>query len=315
MNPPKRNNEVESLNDESSKKAYAFLLDDYNRHISFERGLSKNTRLNYIGDLKYFLNHCQAVNTPPENADKSFIDSFLWKAKNDKNLSPASMFRKIESLKSFYRFLLIENKIKDTPTSHLKSPTLIKKIPRYLTQSEIDKLLSYPAKDFPMIRTLTIIELFYASGIRISELLNLTLEQVNLEQDWVIVYGKGGKERIVPINPVAHNSIEKYLQLRQLTFAKKGADSEIFVNRSGKKISRVQVWKDIVKLGKLAGVDRKLHPHLFRHTFASHLLIAGADLRSLQEMLGHASLSTTQRYTHLDKADIKNIHSKYHPKG
>ncbi|MCX5782894.1 MAG: tyrosine-type recombinase/integrase, partial [Elusimicrobia bacterium] len=152
-------------------------------------------------------------------------------------------------------------------------------------------------------------------GIRVSELAGLRPESVNFEQGWIMVYGKGGKERIVPVNSKACEKLKKYLSARAEKFAGKETDSEMFVNRAGKKISRVQIWKDMAKLGVLARIERKLHPHLFRHTFASHMLLGGADLRSLQEMLGHANLNTTQIYTALEKKDIKDRHSKYHPRG
>jgi len=191
---------------------------------------------------------------------------------------------------------------------------MAQKVPRQLSLQEINLLLLYPAASFSELRTVTIIELFYATGIRLSELLGLQLENVNLEQGWVRVYGKGSKERIVPMHEQACKKLKDYLALRQEVFGGKEADSEIFVNKFGRKLSRVQVWKDLDALGRKTNLGKHLHPHLLRHSFASHLLQAGADLRALQEMLGHASLSTTQIYTHMDKAGLKNTHNRFHPR-
>ena len=151
--------------------------------------------------------------------------------------------------------------------------------------------------------------------MRVSELINLRLENVNLVEKWVLALGKGGKQRFVPIHDRAVERMKQYLSAREAHFAAKDVASELFLNKNGKKISRVSVWKDLTALGRKANISQPLHPHLFRHTFASHLLQGGADLRSLQEMLGHANLTTTQIYTHLDVSDLKAKHKKFHPHG
>ena len=187
-------------------------------------------------------------------------------------------------------------------------------MPKFLSRRDIDKLLSYPARDnFVRMRTVAAIELLYASGLRVSELLSLRLESVNLQQGWLRVLGKGAKERLVPVHRAALDTLGGYMELRQAKFGGAGipAGAEIFLNRLGRKLSRVQLWKDVLKLGKEADVE--VHPHLFRHTFASHLVQAGADLRSVQEMLGHASLNTTQIYSHVEKSGVKAAHEKFHP--
>ena len=291
------------------------LLEEFKNHLSFERQLSKNTIAAYGRDVKQYLDFCGANNTPPERVLPEFIDTYIYHLKAEQTLAPSSVFRKTEAIKSFYKFLMTENVLKEDPTRFVLSPRLIKKIPQQLSEAEMDKLLYFPPRDFNEWRTYCIIHLFYATGIRVSELINLRLENVNTQDRWILAFGKGRKQRFVPLHAQACEVIESYLAQRQATFAAKETDSEIFLNRDGKKVSRITVWKDIEALGKLAGINRRVHPHLFRHTFASHMLKGGADLRSLQEMLGHESLNTTQIYTHVNVADIKAKHKKLHPRG
>jgi len=293
------------------------------RHLSFERGLSKNTCLAYARDAEHFLEHCRRNKKDPARADNLFLDEYFWKLKDAGRLKPASLFRKMEAVKAFYRFLLLEGRTTRDPTRNFKSPRLPERIPRFIEKPEMNEIMRVfphpvPASrgegakkgGFGKIRTMTIVELLYATGMRISELLDLKLESVNIKQGWVRVLGKGGKERMIPMHKTVIHRIDKYIDARQERFGGKDAADELFVNRFGKKLSRVQVWKDIHRLGNLARLEKKLHPHLFRHTFASHLLQGGADLRSIQEMLGHASLNTTQVYTHLEKSDIKAAHKR-----
>lgn len=292
-----------------------FLLEDFANHLTFERQLAKNTVLSYTSDVASYLEYCAANETTAEQATPQLVDQYNYQLRVVEQLQPASVFRKLEAVKCLYRFLLIEQKIKEDPTRYLKSPKLPQHMPEQLTREEIARLLSFPAETLADKRTLTIVELLYAAGLRISELINLRLENVNLQDGWVLALGKGGKQRFVPIHAAACERLKDYLSAREAHFTGKEVDSELFLNKNGKKISRVSVWKDLAALGRKANIARPLHPHLFRHTFASHLLQGGADLRSLQEMLGHANLTTTQIYTHLDVSDLKNKHKKYHPHG
>jgi len=210
--------------------------------------------------------------------------------------------------------MMMEGKLKADPTRNFRSPRLAQRVPKFVSERDMEKLLSFPARDrFAQMRTIAAIELLYAAGLRISELLSLRLEAVNAQQGWIRVFGKGAKERVVPVHSAALAALKKYLFLRQAKFGGGAAAAEIFVNRSGRKLSRVQLWKDIAKLGKEADVSAGLHPHLFRHTFASHLVQGGADLRAVQEMLGHSSLNTTQIYSHVEKSGVKAAHEKFHP--
>lgn len=295
-------------------KKFAPLAAEFYRYLTLERGLSRNTCLAYAGDLGAFLEYCEALKSDPLKADSHSVEEYLWTLKADKKLKSSSIFRKTEALRSFYRFLMLDGKLSADPTRNFKAPRMAQRVPKFLSGRDMEKLLTYPARDnFARMRTVAAVELLYAAGLRISELLGLRLEAVNIQQGWMRVFGKGAKERIVPVHQAALGTLKKYMDLRQAKFGGRPAAAEIFVNRSGKKISRVQLWKDILKLGKEADVAIAVHPHLFRHTFASHLVQAGADLRSVQEMLGHASLNNTQIYAHVEKSGVKAAHEKFHP--
>jgi integrase/recombinase XerD len=290
------------------------LAADFSRHLGMERGLAKNTCLAYAGDAEAFLAYCEGRKTDPARAEAPFVEEYLWSLKTVRKLGPASIFRKTEAIRAFYRYLRLEGKADKDPTANFRAPKLPRKIPRFLDRRDMERLVNYPAgAAFAKLRAAAAIELLYASGIRVSELLGLRLESVNFQQGWLRVFGKGAKERMVPVNAAALNRLKEYLSARQQKFGGQSPEDELFLNRGGKKLSRVQMWKDIVTFGREAGVEIKPHPHLFRHTFASHLVQGGADLRSVQEMLGHASLNTTQIYAHVDKGDVKRAHDKYHP--
>ena len=290
------------------------MFEDFLNHLSFERQLSKNTILAYGRDTRQFFAYCQENQTEPIQATPEFLDTYIYHLKAELMLAPASTQRKLEALKAYYKFLMIEGLIKKDPSRFLLSAKTIRRLPKQLTKEQVDRLLSFPAKTFSEHRTLAILHLLYASGIRVSELINLRIENVNLEERWLLAFGKGRKQRFVPINKEACTVLKNYLELRRFNFAKKETSDELFLNRDGKKMSRVCVWKDLAQLGRLSGLSVKLHPHLLRHTFATHLLGGGADLRSLQEMLGHESLNTTQIYTHVNSSDLKKKHRSAHPR-
>ena len=292
------------------------ILEDFKNHLSFERQLSQNTLTAYVADTEHYLEYCAANELRPETVPPQFLDQYVYQLSAVENLSSPSVLRKLEAVKCFYKFLLIEGRISEDPTRFLKSPKKPQRMPEQLSRREMERLLAYPAQKFDEVRTLTMVELLYAAGLRVSELINLQLENVNLNEGWVLALGKGGKQRFVPLHPACCQRLKYYLSVREAHFAAKtDIGSELFLNNRGKKISRQRVWKELAELGRKAGISQPLHPHLFRHTFASHLLQGGADLRSLQEMLGHSSLATTQIYTHLDVGNLKEKHKKYHPRG
>lgn len=290
------------------------LASRFRSYLVLERGLSDNTCSAYAGDAEAYLSWCEAKRTDPLKAEAPFLESYLWELKTNQFLSPASIFRKTEALRAFYRFLRLEGETDKDPMHNFKSPHLPRKVPKYLTGEEMEKLLSFPpGHTFASLRVTAAIEILYATGIRVSELVNLRIESVNFQDGWLRVFGKGSKERLVPVSSRALASLEHYMSACAMRFGGKAVSSDLFLNASGRKISRVMMWKDIVKRGREAGVEIHPHPHLFRHTFATHLVQGGADLRSVQEMLGHASLNTTQIYAHLAREDLKKAHDKFHP--
>ncbi|MDD5687669.1 MAG: site-specific tyrosine recombinase XerD [Elusimicrobia bacterium] len=286
------------------------LLNSFISYISVEKGLAKNTVISYKRDIeKYFIylkkHFLDFLNVTEEN-----ITDYLWERKLEKK-SVQTVFREQESIKSLYKFLFIEGYIKQNPAGQLKSPRLEKYLPDTLSIEEVDKLLSTPdIKKIKGLRDKAILETLYATGMRVSELTELKISDVNFEVGFIKCFGKGSKERIVPIGSKAIESINSYLNKR-----KKTDNKMLFLNPSDNKISRISVWEIIKKYAKIAGITKKISPHTLRHSFASHILERGADLRTIQEMLGHASISTTQIYTHIDKKFLKNQHNKFHPRG
>mgnify|MGYP001596634974 CR=1 FL=1 len=291
-----------------------WLLSEFNRHLALERGLSKNTVSAYLSDLRNFLAWLGARD--PLKADPALLDDYLWHAKSEGGLSPASLFRRMESLRAFYRFQAAEERVTLDPTRDFRAPRLPRRLPEHLSEDEMDRLLSAPdGGTFHGLRAKVMLEVLYATGLRASELLSLKPEYVNLAEGWVRVMGKGSKERLVPMHERAVRLLTRWLKAREERFGSKAHDPQVFLGRGGKALSRPQLWRDLTALAKRANLGRPVHPHLFRHTFATHLVRGGADARSVQEMLGHASLQTTQIYTHLDRGALKRAHKKHHPRG
>jgi len=293
------------------------LVGEFIQHLSLERGLSPNTCKAYEADLKAYFSFLGAKN--PLKAAPADLSEYLWRLKSKQNLSPRSVFRAMEALRAFYRFQVAEERLQDDPTRHFRSPHLPKRLPRYLTPDQTEALLrsalqGASAGGFEGTRLWAMLEMLYATGVRVSEALSLKPQDANLTDGWVRVLGKGSKERLVPIHERARSALAKYLRLREKRFQGKSAAPEAFLSRSGGKLSRPQFWRDLRALGRRAGIEG-LHPHILRHSFATHLLQRGADLRSVQEMLGHADLTTTQIYTHLEISGLKDAHQKHHPRG
>jgi integrase/recombinase XerD len=294
------------------------LLSEYLRHLSLERGLAPNTCKAYAADLRAFFKHLggkDPLKVTPQN-----LTDYSWELRSKQKLKPASTFRAMEALRSFYRFQVSEERLQEDPTQNFQSPHLPERLPHYLNQRETQGLFraaqaGATPDHFESLRSLAALELLYATGMRVSEMLGLKPQDLNLNDGWVRVLGKGSKERMIPLHDSAKKMLVVYLRLRQERFEKKTMAPEIFLSRSGRKLSRVQFWRDLRALGKKAGLDHGLHPHILRHSFASHLLQGGADLRSVQELLGHANLTTTQIYTHLEISGIKSAHRRYHPRG
>ena len=289
------------------------LLDEYARHLTLERALSPNTCQAYLADVRAFLSSAQG--REPLKVRPADIDAYFWSLRS-RELSAGTLARKIQALRSFYRFQAAEERIADDPTRRLRSPRKVERLPRVLAPAQAQAVVrASDSGSFEGLRSRAIAELLYGTGVRASELLGLRPESVNLEEGWLRVRGKGSKERMVPMHERANAVLRRYLLARRQRFEGRASDAEVFVSRSGRRLSRVQMWRDVRRLGIKAGIGRTLHPHTLRHSFATHMLANGADLRALQELLGHASLTTTQIYTHLEKSAAKSAHRKFHPRG
>jgi integrase/recombinase XerD len=233
-----------------------------------------------------------------------------------KNLNTKSIVRDLAAIRSFFRFLIEEGVLEANPVEDLESPKVAKTLPEILSLREIEQILEQPNLQTSLgMRDRAMLEMLYATGMRVSELTRLPTHQVNLEGGYVLLYGKGSKERIVPLGSEAMKWVALYLKGARETLSKGKESAFLFINRSGKEMSRQRFWKNLKNYAKKAGLQKRITPHLLRHSFASHLLERGADLRSVQMMLGHVDISTTQIYTHVTGEKLKKIHKRYHPRG
>jgi integrase/recombinase XerD len=290
-------------------------IDIFLNYLSVERGLSRNTIIAYKGDLGFYMDFIMGLKIDSlSKTAKNDIVNFMFYQK-DKGLSANSISRRLAAIKVFYRFLVRERILKIDPASLIDSPKLWKKIPETLSLNEVEDLLTQPNnRDKLGIRDKAILETLYATGMRVSEAVNLKVDNVNLDIGFLRCIGKGNKERVIPLGKKAIDSLKRYLENSRPQLLKKKESEFLFLNRFGKKISRQSLWKTVKKYAKAARIKKPMRPHILRHSFATHLLERGADLRSVQEMLGHANISTTQIYTHINKDRLKSIHRKFHPR-
>lgn len=291
------------------------LIDTFMNFLSVERGLSKNTILSYQKDLHLFMDYLEGRRIDAlSKTNRDDVTNFMLNQK-ERGISPNSIARRLQAIKGFYRFLVRERILRNDPTSLMDSPKLWKKIPESLSVNEVEALLSQPnLRDKLGIRDKAILETMYATGMRVSEAVNLKSDSVNLDVGFLRCIGKGNKERIIPLGKKAQIAIKRYIGVSRPYLNKKQNSEFLFLNRFGKRISRQTLWKIIKKYGKLARIKKEIGPHILRHSFATHLLERGADLRSVQEMLGHSDISTTQIYTHINKDRLKSIHRMFHPR-
>lgn len=290
-------------------------LEEFINYLSVERGLSANTLAAYKRDLNKYFAYLTSQNIDsPDKVGKNNITSFMLSQKQ-KEMSINSVSRNLAAIKSFHRFLVREGLIKLDPTSLIESPKIFKHIPEVLNQAEVESLIKISfSQKWQGIRDNALLELLYASGMRVSEIVNLRIEDLNLDVGFIRCVGKGQKERVVPIGKKAIFALNRYLEKVKPKLSKENSGSFIFLSRLGKKLSRQSVWKMVKHYAKRAKIKKVIKPHTLRHSFATHLLERGADLRSVQEMLGHSDISTTQIYTHVDKDRLKAIHKKFHPR-
>ena len=315
-------------------------VEEYVNYLAVEKGLSENTLASYVRDLEKYEKFI--ANTENEvdlemledadifNADQSTVSSFIESLMKSK-MAPTSVCRALSSIRGLYKFLVRERLCKSDPTSNIAPPKRPKRLPNVLSSQEVNRLLAPSSStaavqlattkhgfDARSVRDLAMLELLYSSGLRVSELVNLRISDVNMELGYVRCIGKGDKERIVPVGSKAMNAIAFYLATARSHLGKSDTsstpDDGLFLTGRGGTMTRQGFWKMIKKRALEVGIDTKITPHTLRHSFATHLLENGADLRSVQELLGHSDISTTQIYTHLTKAKLKETYDKYHPR-
>ncbi len=292
-------------------------LNEYLSVLRLEKNLAENTVASYRNDIINLIQFLQNYNIddPQQIKYKHLADFF--KFLNEAGLTSSSASRYHSSLKGFFSYLFQNNYITNNPVEKIPSPKLSKKLPSVLTINEIDTILSQPDINNKIgLRDKALLELFYACGIRVSELINLKISGLFFKEEIIRVFGKGSKERLVPIGSSAIKWVTEYLKKsRPLLEKKSKSENYTFLNIRGTKLSRMGVWKIVDRYAKEAKIEKEVHPHTFRHSFATHLLEGGADLRAVQEMLGHVDISTTQIYTHIDRDYIKQVHRDFHPRG
>ena len=285
------------------------LIEEFLRYLLIDKGYSKNTISSYKQDLDRFSKHFKNKNINSiNNSDlKNYIKSL--------DLNEKSISRTISCLKSFYKFLIIEKIVKDNPTDGLYMPKVKKSLPNIMSIDDVTHLLNIELNDDFDYRNKAMLELMYASGLRVSELVELKLNDIDFNDDIIRIMGKGSKERIIPIGDIALEYLEEYINNHRINMLKGINTDYVFLNNHGKKMTRQGFFKIIKKIAKEKGINSEISPHTLRHSFASHLLKYGADLRTIQELLGHSDISTTQVYTHIANEELRKNYDEYHPHG
>ena len=291
------------------------LLDSFLAYLAVEKGLSKNTLESYGRDVRKFALYLEENKVSSVQYIKyEIILDFLSHFKKQ-GFSDTTTVRTIVSIKQFFKYLLVEKIIKEDPTSQIRTPRMKKSIPGVISLEEVERILASPDESTPEgIRDTAMLEVLYATGVRVSELIGLKLNDVNFEMGFIVVYGKGSKERIVPMGGQALEKLKPYMELSRPALLKTKESKALFVTRRRKGMTRQGFWKLIKTHAINSGISKNISPHTLRHSFATHLLERGADLRSIQIMLGHSDISTTQIYTHVESERLKEIHKKYHPR-
>lgn len=292
------------------------LLNRYHRYLLIEKGASGNTLEAYGRDLKRYLTFLEqkGISDARSVAPQTVVD-FLVQIKSE-GLSANSMNRALAALRGFYNYLLQERFLEESPLTHIELAKVWMRLPDTVSREEMNRILSGPDNSTPSgLRDRAMLELLYATGLRVSELISLSMNSINWQVGFLAVMGKGGKERVVPVGRTAYDAVRRYVDEARPKFVRSKTTEVLFLNRFGRAFTRQGLWKIIVGYAQKAGLQKNVHPHTFRHSFASHLLEGGADLRAVQVMLGHSDISTTQIYTHVTRERLKEIHRKYHPRG
>jgi integrase/recombinase XerD len=291
------------------------LIKNYEAFLNLERGLSENTRLAYVSDITKLADAYEGTDLTLATLGVDDIRAFLADL-HDLSISPRSQARIISGIKSFYHFMRLENRVEQDPTLMLETPKLGRQLPEVLSVSEIDDMISVcDTTTTEGRRNGAIIDTIYGCGLRVSELCNLEISRLNLEQKWLIVTGKGSKERMIPMAAETANTLADYIDdVRPLTPAKHGEEDIVFLNRRGRRLTRVMIFYIVKDLAEKAGIRKSVSPHTLRHSFATHLLEGGANLRAIQQMLGHESIATTELYLHLDSSRLRDEILNHHPR-
>jgi len=292
------------------------LLTRYLNNLLIERGVAQNTLEAYRRDLRRFLQFLEQKKIDQlQEVKAEVIIEYLIQIK-DEGLSANSMNRALAALRGLFKYLLQEKIIKESPLDNIELAKVWMRLPDTISKEEMNIILNQPGNQTPKaMRDSAMLELLYATGIRVSELINLRMNSINWQVGFLVVMGKGSKERVVPIGKTAYDCTRLYVDKARGQLMQNKISDVLFLNRFGSKFTRQGLWKIVINYVKKAGLQKKVHPHTFRHSFASHLLEGGADLRMVQVMLGHADISTTQIYTHITRDRLKEIHQKYHPRG
>ena len=290
-------------------------IENFRNYLKLERGLSMNTIKSYEFDLIHFKNFMieNSINESPQKCSSSTVKRYLYK--NFSNKKSRSQARSISALKSFFNYFLFEGKINSSPLNDIESPKIENRLPEVLTEDEIKRLISSVNLDSEFgQRNKTIIEVLYGTGIRVSELTELKLSNIFFNENILKVTGKGNKERFVPLGKIASIEIKKYLSYRDKLKINSKFSDILFLNKYGRQLTRSMIFKVIKDSSKNANIDKKISPHTLRHSYATHLLKNGADLRTIQLILGHESITTTEIYTHLDTYHLDEVLKKFHPR-
>jgi integrase/recombinase XerD len=291
-------------------------LQDYQYYLKLEKGLAQNSIDSYSGDVKKLIAFLEEneMSFSPITITDAEIQQFIYKVSTE--INARSQARLISGLRNFFDYLIFEEYRKTNPTDLLESPKIGRKLPDTLSENEINTIIATIDLSEPQgERNRTILETLYSCGLRVSELINLQLSDLFFEEGFIRVIGKGNKQRFVPINWQAQQFIATYInEIRVHLSVQKGFEDTVFLNRRGKKLTRVMIFTIVKNLAEKAGIHKKISPHTFRHSFATHLLERGADLRAIQQMLGHESITTTEIYMHLDKSFLKEVMDTFHPR-
>lgn len=292
------------------------LLDQYMDFLTVEKGRSSNTLEAYGRDLNRYVAFMERGGTKSiSDITPEQVISYLAEMRKE-GLTANSVNRGLAAIRGFYKFLLTEKMIDKSPLAHIELAKVGMHLPDTLSREEMNAILDQPSGGTKSaLRDKAMLEMLYASGLRVSELIFLNMGNINWQVGYLVTMGKGKKERVVPIGRSAYDCLYRYVHEARPLFLKRRQTDVLFLNKSGAPFSRQGFWKLVKKYASAAGLPKKVHPHTFRHSFASHLLEGGADLRSVQTMLGHADISTTQIYTHITREGLKEIHRKYHPRG